>query len=244
MGVLIPSLGAARKAGQGAVCLSNVRQLSTAWTVYSDDNGGRIVGSQVLADQWVADNWVHRRAQNGDPGFVPGMSGHDTELAGIKTGALYKYVNTTAVYHCVADPSWRKNKSKTPLAATESPYRSYAIQDGLNGTGYFSQTPLRRMNALKRTSEIYVFLEEDEGQSSHNWGSWILDKKGNSFWDPISIWHRKGSTLGYADGHSELHLWVDKTTWLVSSGELPPGTPMTDSADLIYMQKGYVVAGQ
>jgi prepilin-type N-terminal cleavage/methylation domain-containing protein len=241
LSIMMPALRAARELAYGTVCTSNVRQLSTAWTLYADENDSRMVGAQVSLSDWVSYEWVHRRAQSGDPGFFPGMSAHESELAGIKTGALYPYVKTTKVFHCVADASWKKNKYKASLDAKESPYRSYAIQDGLNGWGYFDQEPVHRITEFKEPARIYVLLEEDEGRGQHNWGSWILDKDGDSFWDPISIWHRKSSTLGYADGHAELHLWKEKTTWQVSTGELPPGTSVPGSEDLKYMQDGYIV---
>jgi hypothetical protein len=168
--------------------------------------------------------------------------------AGIRSGALYRYLKTTKVFHCVADASWKKNKHKTSLQPTESPYRSYAIQDGLNGGQppdgtryYFDQKTAKKASQLRNPSRIYVTLEEDEGTNAHNWGSWILDKDGDSFWDPISIWHKKSSTLGFADGHADLHLWKEKSTWQVSSGELPPGTSVPGSEDLKFVQDGYVV---
>jgi prepilin-type N-terminal cleavage/methylation domain-containing protein len=111
-----------------------------------------------------------------------------------------------------------------------------------NRAGHYSgQEPTRRTTELTNLGRIYVRLEEDEGRGAHNWGSWTLDKDGNSFWDSISIWHKKSSTLGYADGHAELNLWKEKTTWQVSTGELPPGTAVSGSEDLRYMQEGYVV---
>ncbi len=240
MAIIMPSLSAARKHAQGTVCTSNLKQLSIAWTLYADGNDSRMVGAQVWTDRWEVDNWVHRRVQASDPGYGTGLSAHETELAGIRSGALYPYVKDTKPYHCVADESWRKNKLKTTLDAKESPWRSYAIQDGLNGWGYFNQKPARRIIELRNPAEIYIFIEEDEGQGAHNWGSWILDKDGLGFHDPISIWHNRASTLGYADGHAELHVWREKTTWKVSSGEFPPGTPCLDSMDLKYMPWGYV----
>ena len=241
LSIIMPSLRAAKQLAQGMVCTSNVRQLSVGWTMYADENDSKLVGAQVSLSPWVAHEWVHRRVQGGDPGFIGGISAHESELAGIRTGALYPYLNTTKVFHCVADPTWKKNKLKATLEAKESPYRSYAIQDGLNGTGYFDQKPVHKITQIKEPAKIYVFLEEDEGQGAHNWGSWILDKDGDSFWDPISIWHKKSSTLGFADGHAELHLWKEKTTWQVSTGELPAGTPVPGSEDLKFIQNGYVV---
>jgi len=100
----------------------------------------------------------------------------------------------------------------------------------------------KKLSSLKFPTKIYVFLEEDEGLNRHNWGSWILDKNGNAWHDPISIWHKKGSTLGFADGHASLHIWRDKNTWLVADATLGPGqaVPGGYSQDLAFMQEGYV----
>ena len=38
IGILLPALGAAREAGRSAVCLSNLRQLATAWTTFEVDH--------------------------------------------------------------------------------------------------------------------------------------------------------------------------------------------------------------
>ncbi len=38
IGIILPSLGAAREAGRSGVCLSNLRQLSLGWNGYADEN--------------------------------------------------------------------------------------------------------------------------------------------------------------------------------------------------------------
>ena len=43
MAILMPSLRAARELARGAVCLSNVKQLATAWTVYADGHDSKMV---------------------------------------------------------------------------------------------------------------------------------------------------------------------------------------------------------
>lgn len=251
MGILVPALSAARKMAQGTKCAANLKQLSLAWTMYADENQGWIVGANVLNNAYVPHQWVHRVAQSGDLGYRAGMSGDAAEAAGIETGALYPYVMEVKSYHCVADTSWKANRGKPHLGPTESPFRSYAIQDGLSGgpssdpgstEGYFGQKTAKKTTSLKFPAKIYVFLEEDEGQGRHNWGSWILDKDSTSWHDPISIWHKKGSTLGYADGHAELRVWRDQHTWLVSDGTRGTGMdiPGGYSQDLEFMQEGYV----
>lgn len=43
LGILLPSLGAARRAAQSIKCLSNIRQLEIAHFLYADDHKGRLI---------------------------------------------------------------------------------------------------------------------------------------------------------------------------------------------------------
>ena len=43
--MLLPALGKAREKAQGISCLSNTRQLTLAWTMYTHDNGDTLVGN-------------------------------------------------------------------------------------------------------------------------------------------------------------------------------------------------------
>jgi prepilin-type N-terminal cleavage/methylation domain-containing protein/prepilin-type processing-associated H-X9-DG protein len=48
MAVLLPALGKAREAGKKAVCVSNLKQLTTSWTLYAGDNGDKIVNGAPI----------------------------------------------------------------------------------------------------------------------------------------------------------------------------------------------------
>ena len=45
MAVLLPALSRAREAGKRAVCLNNLRQFTTAWLMYSEENNDKIVNA-------------------------------------------------------------------------------------------------------------------------------------------------------------------------------------------------------
>ena len=47
MAILMPALKAAREQGKRGVCLSNLKQLTLAWVMYTYDNNGKIPYSDV-----------------------------------------------------------------------------------------------------------------------------------------------------------------------------------------------------
>ena len=96
-------------------------------------------------------------------------------------------------------------------------YRSYSIAGGFNGVedapapwdwGIYQH---KKFSTVRRPSEKYVFVEEADGRG-YNKGSWVINPTGDQWVDPLAIWHNKKSTLGFADGHSEMHRWLDKST--------------------------------
>ena len=48
MAVLLPSLNKARESGRRAVCISNLKQLVTAWSLYASDNGEKLVNGAAV----------------------------------------------------------------------------------------------------------------------------------------------------------------------------------------------------
>jgi prepilin-type N-terminal cleavage/methylation domain-containing protein len=59
LAILIPVTQKARELGQRAVCLSNLRQLTLAWTQYAEDNDGRIASGAIGIEGKYADkHWV------------------------------------------------------------------------------------------------------------------------------------------------------------------------------------------
>ncbi len=57
--LLLPALGRARAAAQGAQCASDLRQLRQAWTMYSDDSNGQLPCNTDGQDgMGVFTNWV------------------------------------------------------------------------------------------------------------------------------------------------------------------------------------------
>src|SRR4030043_1563916 len=50
MGILMPALNRVREQGKRAICLGNLKQLATAWTIYADENNNKIVNGAPMGN--------------------------------------------------------------------------------------------------------------------------------------------------------------------------------------------------
>jgi prepilin-type processing-associated H-X9-DG protein/prepilin-type N-terminal cleavage/methylation domain-containing protein len=85
IGLLMPALSRARENARRVNCMSNMRQLTTAWVAYAQSNKGQIV---------FAENWPNDYAWATDG---------NTDDA-VMRGVLYPWVPDARVYRCPNDP--------------------------------------------------------------------------------------------------------------------------------------------
>jgi len=99
---------------------------------------------------------------------------------------------------------------------------------------------------IRRPAEKYLFLE-DMDPRGYNIGSWIMGFNPDRWIDPLAVWHKGQSTLGFADGRATLHRWEDKSflDWSHTAtfeperfgfGMTPPADERTD---ITFMSRGY-----
>jgi prepilin-type N-terminal cleavage/methylation domain-containing protein/prepilin-type processing-associated H-X9-DG protein len=198
MGILMPSLRAAKDNAMRIQCTGNVKTLSLGWTMYATENNNKLVGAMIenasdAKKGGRAAPWVERpSAQNDDI---------EDKIAAIKRGALWPYIKTEKAYRC---PSDRRVKGAKVVA-----YCSFSIADGAAGEGWFGGfTMAKKLTDIKRPSDKYIFLEDIDTRG-FNAGSWVMGLKERRWIDPLAMWHTKRSTMGYADGHAEMHAWKD-----------------------------------
>jgi hypothetical protein len=120
----------------------------------------------------------------------------------IEKGALFPYVGKEAeVYRCPADI-----RMKDPR---QTAYRSYSIANGANGEDWpGTHVPAEKYSEIKSPGSKYIFLEDVDPRGS-NVGSWQIDFSPEQFIDPVAMWHDKKTTLGFGDGHAEMHTWIN-----------------------------------
>jgi prepilin-type processing-associated H-X9-DG protein len=142
-------------------------------------------------------------------------------------------------YRCPADR--RKESSSIPVA-----YRTFSIAGGANGEDWGSYNKIKIYTELKKPAEQYIFVEEMDTRGE-NIGSFQMNPRDKTWTDPLAMWHNNKSTLGFADGHAEMHTWRDQS-WIdfcnramnspvgFSFGLTPPGD---EREDIEYMARGF-----
>jgi prepilin-type N-terminal cleavage/methylation domain-containing protein/prepilin-type processing-associated H-X9-DG protein len=233
MAILMPSLQLARDQAKRVHCTSNTKTLVLGWLMYKDEYDGRLVPGHT-----------ETQTVNGKPQiqWVVGATGSwQQQKENIKQGLLYRFVGENVnIYRCPADV--RKETASVPIA-----FRTFSVAGGANGEDWLTQyTKCTLYTEIKFPSERYIFVEECDTRGG-NLGSWQMNPKSMTWTDPVSMWHNKRTTLGFADGHAEIHEWKDQyfIDWNLNAmynplsfafGCTPPGDQRTD---IEYMSRGF-----
>jgi prepilin-type N-terminal cleavage/methylation domain-containing protein/prepilin-type processing-associated H-X9-DG protein len=194
-GMLLPALSKAKSKGQQISCLSNLKQLTLCWTMYADDNDGR------LAPNNVKGAWGEEAS---DDSWVAGNARLDRTNRNIENGKLFKYNRSAAIYRCPADRSTVTGAENLPRT------RSYSISTGIahenrqKGIKY-----VRSFNELTdpMPASASVFVDED-AYSIQN-GAIGIEPRDYYHWNLPASRHANAGVLTFADGHVELWQWRD-----------------------------------
>ncbi len=237
--ILMPALNLAKQQATAAVCMTNQKTLAQAWVMYNGDNDDSIVGGFTSSTSAPYYSWVSfPQYENGT--YAGGRTSHLVDkLRGIRKGLLYKYTESTEVYHCPGDLRQREH--------WWGGYRSYSIPNCMHGTNdpmwttnIGSTKVITKYNQIPNPASKYVFVEEADNRG-YNMGTWVMYLNQDQFIDPLAIWHHDRGTLGFADGHAIIHSWADKDTmefFDIGSpySHFPAGNP-----DVRYMQLGWTM---
>ena len=221
--MLLPALNKAKEKAATAACLGNVKQLGTAWCMYADDNGEKLVNLSTYTTPLGALNaskppW-RTDYHNGELSPAPNTA----TQAGIKAaveqgyqqptpnipGPLFKYAPNTAVVHCPGDPRY-----KLPVGLGNA-WDSYSGSTYLNGEG---GGYLKRTDVL-RPSDRFVFCEGAD-MRGENVGSWGMLNYGTvaanftdtQFEDSPAAFHGVTACFVFVDSHAVAHKWLDGPT--------------------------------
>lgn len=203
--ILMPALAKAKEQAKTSYCLMNQKTLAQAFTMYASNNEDKVVSSWTSIGA-KGNSWVTGPiSSNGVD-----LEGH---MRGIRAGALYPYIETVEIYRC---PSDRRDKPSVPI--NKRAYRTYSMPNCIDGeAGGWTLTNVGNRDLVTKTTQIrhpaskYVFLEESDPRGMNS-GSWVMSLHKEAWIDPLTVWHDDKSTLGFADGHAEIHQWFEQET--------------------------------
>ena len=212
--LLLPALGKAKEQAQGVKCLSNLKQLTTAWAMYNGDNRDNLMVNGDENDEPT----ILDLAQN--PQWCPGREdelGLSTNLF-IKAGLLYPYVNSLAVYVCPADDTDVLNnyvQTSTPKTRSVSMNgwvspAPPSIQDLGPTNGCIIYHKAADLN-IPGASKIWLLL--DENPWSINDAFFALSPQDTGWSDHPGSYHNHACGISFCDGHAEIHKWIDPSVY-------------------------------
>jgi prepilin-type N-terminal cleavage/methylation domain-containing protein/prepilin-type processing-associated H-X9-DG protein len=217
-GLLLPTLASAKAKAQAISCLNNKKQLQLAWMIYPVDNNDRLVPHglnipsppQPELGLWWAQGFMNHDGGNSE-------NTNTALLIDPQFAKLGPYSRDPAIYKCPADKSAVKvGKNRFVPRVRSISMNVYA--GGLSQCGLFP-IPVpwgpQKFADILSPSQLFVFT--DEHPDSLDFVSfWLEDKlTGSRAWGfgscPGSL-HSGAGTLSFADGHVELHKWLDPRT--------------------------------
>jgi prepilin-type processing-associated H-X9-DG protein len=215
--MLLPALTKAKAKGQSVCCVSNLRQLQTAWLMYSHDNN-----DFMPPDISTNSGLVEPMRQSLSGSWVVGNAQTDTSTSGLQTGVLFKYASSSGVYRCPTDQS--RVTGQPALRRNRGYSRDYWLNsdndDFIQGQDPFALFPedKKKLSQLITPPAAQSFVFIDENEESINDGSLITgdlpDAGLNQNIDPTPYWwnmpsdrHSQGCSISFADGHVERWHW-------------------------------------
>ena len=244
-GMLLPALAKAKTKAHGVSCMSNQKQLALAWILYTDDHNDNLVWNDLTSDGL---GWVR-----GILDYSP-SNPHNTNTAGLINpdyAKLAPYTKSPGIYKCPADRSYVVIKGQRFPRV-----RSLSMSQAMNSRDdWLSYITKKKYNVFRKSSDIqamghskaFVFI--DEHPDSINYGDVAVAMNDGAPLSSIAIIDYPASThngsggLSFADGHAEIHKWVDSRTklpWKNQSMTLVVSSP--GNLDMVWLSERTSIA--
>ena len=233
-GMLLPALSKAKTKAQGIMCLGNLKQLQLCWIMYADDHESRLVTNGVPRNY---DSWVGGWMALGTP--EPDNTNVLNLMAPI--GKLWKYNKSLGIYKCPADHS-----TATFAGKTYPRVRSVSLNAMMNKTATFTFNPnyitFRKYDQIVDPAPVKAFCFIDEREDSIDDACFGVNCEGRGANITIvnfpASYHNRAGGLSFADGHAEIHKWVDRrTTPKLQKTLLTYFVPSPNSPDIMWLQE-------
>ena len=245
--LLLPSLSKAKLKAHNVACMSNHRQLSLAWRMYSDDNRDVLLFASELPERPETTNgaWV-----TGILDFSPDNPNNWDPAFTIKRSPMWPYCGgSVKIWKCPADSSAvlvdGKLRPRVRSMSMNIFLGGWGGTDGYWGAPFSDYKIYLKQNQLANPgpSLVFVFLDMredsiDMGNFGTRMAGWPNDPGKYGFFDLPGSYHHLAAGFSFADGHSELRRWRDKRTMppLVRGGFVNDHFLSPNNPDVAWLQ--------
>jgi prepilin-type N-terminal cleavage/methylation domain-containing protein/prepilin-type processing-associated H-X9-DG protein len=232
-GMLLPALAKAKTKSQGIFCMNNGRQMMLGLQLYAHDNNDYLPPNPDNGNTTPGHNWCPGQAgRTGAEQFNPDILDDPTRAM------LAPYSVKHQMYKCPADhrqglytgydATRKAAKERVPAARTFAMSQAVGTIDsggakkpvdgpwlnGSSGGHSFGRNwyTYGSMGDFKRPGPAMTWVLMDEDDWSINDGALAISAKTPVWIDWPGTYHNLACGIAFADGHSEIHKWVESTT--------------------------------
>lgn len=241
--MLLPALASAQARGQSTTCLSQLRQLAIAVSLYTDDSGDALpynygpaeIRNKVAAGKY--ESWTSSI-------MTWDLEPDNTNSVLLTRGGIGPYTgNSPRIYRCPTDSTLSDIQSQSGWTAR---VRSTSMNAMIGNAGDFSRSgenlnnphyrQFFKLTQIPEPARIFVLIEEHP--DSINDGYFLNQFYSGKWMDLPASWHQGGANLTFADGHAERRKWLQQSTKPPSrpfQAHLPISIPAGERADYSWL---------
>jgi type II secretory pathway pseudopilin PulG len=229
--LLLPALARTRTDSRAFQCLNNVRELTRAWRMWSDDNQDLLLYAAQSSPSATNRVWV-----TGELDFNPQNTKNWDVTASIFQSPMWTYCGTNgSLWHCPSDSSY-----VIVNGVRKARVRSYVMNLYLGGySGTASGSDLQPYRLFLKSSELndpspaQLFVLTDV-RPDHMGSEFTVNMAGYSPRNPNAYSffqfpganHDCAAVFSFADGRADVHRWLDPRT-------TPPLNPLGPPASTV-----------
>ena len=197
-GLLLPALSKSKAKAQGIACVNNIKQLTTGWFLYSDEENDRFVNNHGRDETRAKrQSWANNVEDWGN-------SDDNTNFVLLTEAKLGSYLGkSAAVFKCPADKTSAANGPRIRSLSMNSLVGDPGVLTNQYNPAYVQ---FFKSADLINPPNIFVFL--DEHPDTINDG-FFMNRLDEPMWGNLPASYHNGATsLSFADGHTETHRWM------------------------------------
>jgi prepilin-type N-terminal cleavage/methylation domain-containing protein/prepilin-type processing-associated H-X9-DG protein len=215
--MLFPALSKSKLKAQGAMCMNNTHQLMLAWHMYAGENNDHLTGSYVggAGPEWDGGGFMD---------FTSGNRDNYDITYHLTSSPLWQYCGkNAAIFKCPADRSMARDNLGRQVPRIRS-ISMNPFMGGPDGSGFGGSLSINQfyktftsLSSMAQPSKLFVFLDENEDSINDGWfalsmNGYTTPNTANIMVNWPAYYHNRAAGIVFADGHSEIHRWLDGRT--------------------------------